>query len=158
MSLHARNIRHRRIRVCLRRHSVGQRPRLRDHIAGLAHSPLGREWTQHLEPSADPAWIDAQQQRTAEIRRLLTGGGSFDFHGLFDPTALLDETRLEGVALEGTQINQLLQVIERLAAWRTLLRGGPTRATDLPAIAELSAPVVQHDYAPLLQALRGKVL
>jgi DNA mismatch repair protein MutS2 len=136
-------------------------PRLRDHIAGLAHSPLGREWTQHLEPSADRAWIDQQQQRTAEIRRLLTGGGHFEFHGLFDPTTLLDETRVEGVALEGTQINQLLHVVERLAAWRVVLRGDASRAShanDMPAIAELSAPVVQHEFAPLLQALRGKIL
>lgn len=113
-------------------------PRLRAHIAGLAQSPLGREWTLRLEPSADRNWIEAQQQRTAEIRGLLTGGGSFEFHGLFDPTALLEETRLEGVALEGTQINQLLHVVERLAAWRTLLRGN-TQTTDMPAIAEFRA-------------------
>jgi len=136
-------------------------PRLREHIAGLAHSPLGREWTLHLEPSADRAWIDQQQQRTEEVRGLLTGGAHFEFHGLFDPTALLDETRVEGVAFEGTQINQLLHVVERLAAWRTLLRGDNThrsRATDLPAIAELSTPILQHDFAPLLQTLRGKIL
>ena len=133
-------------------------PRLRDHIASLAHSPLGREWTHHLEPSRDRTWIDQQQQRTAEIRILLVGGGRFEFHGMFDPTALLDEARLEGVALEGVEINQLLHVIERLAAWRVLLRSDPSRANDMPAIAALSAPILTHDFAPLLQTLRGKVL
>src|SRR5438874_5147801 len=112
-------------------------PRLREYIAGLAHSVLGREWTLRLEPSADRGWIDAQQQRTAEIRGLLTGGGHFEFHGLFDPTELLRETRVEGAALEGTQVNRLLHVIERLAAWRVLLRGDASRvsrASDMPAI------------------------
>src|SRR5579885_673967 len=37
-------------------------PRLRDHIASLAASPLGRTWTLALEPCADARWIDAQQQ------------------------------------------------------------------------------------------------
>ena len=136
-------------------------PRLREHIAGLAHSALGREWTLRLEPSADRGWIDQQQQRTAEIRGLLTGGGQFEFHGLFDPTDLLRETRLEGAALEGTQINRLLHVVERLAAWRLLLRGDASRASrasGMPAIAALSEPVLEHDFAPLLHALRGKVL
>ncbi|HEY5056202.1 MAG TPA: Smr/MutS family protein [Acidobacteriaceae bacterium] len=132
-------------------------PRLREHIASLAASPLGRAWTLALEPCADAAWIEAQQQRTAEIRAYLIGGGSFDFHGLFDPTALLDEARVEGVALEGQQINTLLIVIERLAAWRALLRSDQGRNRTWPAIAALSAPIAGHDFAPLLHTLRGKI-
>jgi DNA mismatch repair protein MutS2 len=133
-------------------------PRLRAHIAGYAASPLGRGWVQALEPCADLAWIDAQQQRTAEIRAYLTGGGSFDFHGLFDPTDLLDQSRLEGAALEGTQINALLHVIERVHAWRTLLRPSPGAAPRAwHAIAALSAGLLEQDFAPLLAALRGKI-
>ena len=94
-------------------------PRLREHIAGLAASPLGRGWILALEPSANAIWIDAQQQRTAEIRGFLTGGSSFDFHGLFDPTTLLDETRVEGVwRWRVKRINTLLTLVERVAAWR----------------------------------------
>ncbi|HWG16404.1 MAG TPA: Smr/MutS family protein [Acidobacteriaceae bacterium] len=148
-------------------------PRLREHIASLAASPLGRGWILALEPSANAAWIDAQQQRTAEIRGFLTGGGSFDFAGMFDPTALLDEARVEGVALEGQQINTLLSLIERLAAWRAAVRGDrgsvhPTRPQNTrtdgapghsvgSGIVELSEPIVGHDFAPLLHALRGKI-
>jgi len=133
-------------------------PRLREHIAGYAASPLGRAWTLALEPCADAAWIDAQQQRTAEIRDYLTGGGGFDFHGLFDPAVLLDESRLEGAALEGAQIVALLTVVERLAAWRTLLQPGPGAAPRTwTAIAELSAPLAGHDFQPLLRELRGKI-
>jgi DNA mismatch repair protein MutS2 len=133
-------------------------PRLREHIAGNAASPLGRAWILALEPCADPAWIDAQQQRTAEIRDFLTGGGSFDFHGLFSPGSLLDESRLEGAALEGAQINALLAVIERIAAWRALLKPSPgTAPRGWAAIAALSAPLAEHDFAPLLRELRGKI-
>ncbi len=133
-------------------------PRLREHIAGHAASPLGRAWTLALEPCADAAWIDSQQQRTAEIRDLLTGGGTFDFHGLFDPGDLLDQSRLEGAALEGMQINGLLTIIERAAAWRTLVKPSPGAAPRTwPAIAGLSAPLLDHDFAPLLRELRGKI-
>ena len=136
-------------------------PRLREHIAGFAASPLGRAWVFALEPCSDAVWIEAQQQRTAEIRDLLTGGGSFDFHGLFDPTGLLDQSRLEGAALEGLEINSLLAVIERIAAWRTLLLSPAGRARASagawPGIATLSAPLLQCDFAPLLHTLRGKI-
>ena len=132
-------------------------PRLRVTIAGHATSPLGRAWVQALEPCADRAWIDAQQQRTGEIRDLLTGGGSFEFNGLFDPTDLLDQARLEGAALEAQEINALLTVVERIAAWRTLMISPTGRALSWPGIAGLSAALVEHDFAPLLQALRGKI-
>jgi len=132
-------------------------PRLREHIAGHAASPLGRAWVLALEPSADAAWIDVQQQRTAEIRDFLTGGGSFDFHGLFDPGSLLDEARVDGSALEGIQINALLALIERLAAWRALLKSDAGRNRNWPGIATLSSPLAAHDFAPLLESLRGKI-
>jgi DNA mismatch repair protein MutS2 len=131
--------------------------RLREHIAGHAASPLGRGWVQALEPCADPAWIDTQQQRTAEVRAFLTGGGSFDFHGMFDPTELLDKSRLDGAALEGTEINALLHVIERVAGWRALLKSDAGRNRNWPGITALSASVVEHELAPLLAALRGKI-
>ncbi len=174
-------------------------PRLRDHIAGRTTSPLGRAWVLALEPSADLAWITRQQQRTAELRTFFLRGGSFDFHGLFDPTTLLDQARIEGAALEATAIRDLLTVVERIAAWRNLLLpatnpGAPQPALSSPkgpdfrtwvpqdtgdshdiqdstdthntssprpkaqtGIAALSAPLLDHDLAPLLRLLRGKI-
>ena len=132
-------------------------PRLRELIAGRASSPLGRVWVLALEPSADAAWIEAQQQRTGEVRDLLTGGGSFEFHGLFDPTERLEQARLEGAALEALEISALLTVVERVAAWRALLISPAGRGRVWPGIAGLSAALVEHDFAPLLHALRGKI-
>ena len=138
-------------------------PRLREHIAAKAVSPLGRAFTLALEPSNDLAWIIPQQTRTAEMRAFLTGGGSFDFHGLFDPAPLLDKARITGSALEALEILALLNVVERVAAWRNLLtaRDGGTaggRPANIgPAIHALSADLLPHDLAPLLRTLRGKI-
>jgi DNA mismatch repair protein MutS2 len=138
-------------------------PRLRDHIAGRTISPLGRAWVLALEPSADLAWIDQQQQRTAELRTMLTRGGSFEFHGLFDPTTLLDKARIDGAALESIEIRDLLTVVERVAAWRNLIdlpqNAAPANSTryEWPSIVELSSPLLHHDLAPLLRLLRGKI-
>jgi DNA mismatch repair protein MutS2 len=133
-------------------------PRLRDHIAGRTFSPLGRAWVLALEPCADLTWIDRQQQRTAELRTMLTRGGSFEFRGLFDPTTLLDKAHIDGAALESTEIRDLLTVIERVAAWRNLIDPPPNGTRhEWPCIAALSAPLLDHDLAPLLRLLRGKI-
>jgi DNA mismatch repair protein MutS2 len=133
-------------------------PRLRDHIAGRTVSPLGRAWVLALGPSADPSWINQQQERTAELRTMLARGGSFEFGGLFDPTILLDKASIDGAALESTEIRDLLAVVERVAAWRNLI-DPPSNGTryEWPSIAELSSPLLHHDLAPLLRLLRGKI-
>jgi DNA mismatch repair protein MutS2 len=133
-------------------------PRLRDHIAGRTSSPLGRAWVLALEPSSDLAWIDQQQQRTAEVRAMLTRGGSFEFRGLFDPTIVLDKARIDGAALEATEIRDLLTVVERVAAWRNLIDPPPNGTRyEWPSIADLSSALLHHDLAPLLRLLRGKI-
>src|SRR5260370_32506747 len=133
-------------------------PRLRDHIADRTSSPLGRAWILALQPSADPGWIDLQQQRPAEMRRMIGGGGSFDFRGLFDPTTQLEKARIDGSALEAIEIRDLLEVVERVAAWRNLLEPSPSGPRyEWPGIAGLSAPLLGYDFAPLLRSLRGKI-
>ncbi len=132
--------------------------RLRDHIADRTVSPLGRAWVLALKPSADVTWIDQQQQRTAELRTMLTRGGSFEFHGLFDPTVLLDKARIDGAALESTEVRDLLAVVERVAAWRNLINPPPNITRyEWPGIAALSSSLLDHDLAPLLRQLRGKI-
>jgi len=138
-------------------------PRLRDHIASRTSSPLGRGWILTLEPCSDLGWIDQQQQRTAEVRAMITQGGSFEFRGLFDPTILLDKARIDGAALESTEIRDLLTVVERVASWRNLV-DLPKNATpphdtryEWPSIVDLSTPLLGHDLAPLLRLLRGKI-
>ncbi len=90
---------------------------LRERLAAGAQSPLGRAWVTALEPSADAAWIDAQQQRNAEMQRLLSGG-SFDFRGIFDVNDTLAEARIEGAALEAVELRAVIVHAERVEAWR----------------------------------------
>jgi DNA mismatch repair protein MutS2 len=132
-------------------------PRLRKHIAARAQSPLGRAWTLALEPTTDEGWIARQQLRTEETRAFLARGGSFDFHGLFDPTALLDQARIEGSALEPLEILALLEVVERVAAWRNLLAPAEAQRAFGPGLTCLSEALLEHDLADLLRLLRGKI-
>ncbi|HEY0264217.1 MAG TPA: endonuclease MutS2 [Granulicella sp.] len=134
-------------------------PRLREHLAGRTVSPLGRAWVLALEPSADLAWINEQHRRTAELRAFLESGGSFTFHGLFDPTALLHQARIEGAALEALDILALATLAERVAAWRNLLEPTDPSAQRFEgeALRGLSASLLDHDLAPLLRLLRGKI-
>ena len=133
-------------------------PKLREQVAAATVSQLGRAWLLALEPSSDLAWIEAQHQRTAEMRTMIAGGGSFDFHGLFDPTAFLDEARVEGVALDGLEILRLLTIVERVAAWTNLIEANQsTGRYSWPGIAELSEPLLGTDLSELLRTLRGKI-
>ena len=128
-------------------------PRLREVVAGHAQSPLGRGWVMALEASADGGWIETQQQRTEEVREFLRGGGSFDFHGMFDPTELLEEARVEGAALEGVQLLAVLGVVEKIAGWKQEL----SVLSSQLSVVELSAPVVGWNAGVVLAALKGKV-
>ncbi|HZQ43936.1 MAG TPA: Smr/MutS family protein [Acidobacteriaceae bacterium] len=132
--------------------------RLREHLAAAARSELGRARVLTLEPSADAAWIGQQQQRTSELREMLRVAGGFDFRGLLEPADLLDQARIEGAALEPTELLSILAHAERVEAWRVLVITPPG---DLkghwPAVDTLSAPLLEHDLGNLLRALRGKI-
>ncbi len=133
-------------------------PRLREYIAAKTNSPLGRDWTLALEPTANGTWLNNQHTRTAELQSFFTAGGSFTFHGLFDPSTLLDKAHIEGAALEGLEIASLLTVAERVAAWRNLIDPEPSQTRyTWPVVLELSDPLLAYDLAPLLHILRGKI-
>jgi DNA mismatch repair protein MutS2 len=91
------------------------------------------------------------------MRAMLTAGGSFEFGGMFDPTEMLEKASIEGAVLEAIEIRDLLHVVERIAAWRALVEPGAATRYDWPAIAALSAPLLAHDFTPLLRELRGKI-
>src|ERR1039457_3407354 len=81
---------------------------LRDLLAVYASSPLGQQRIAALAPSRDRQWIERQQLLTEELRGYLRNGGRFDFHGLLDPTRLLNKSRIHGAALELTEIRNVL--------------------------------------------------
>ena len=127
------------------------------HIAGRAQSPLGRAWASALAPSGDAAWIEQQQQRNAEMQRLIVGG-SFDFHGILDVTEMLDKARIEGAALEGLELRAVMAHAERVEAWRQRFTASADGVRDQwPGIEALSAPLLPYDLGELLRFLGGKI-
>lgn len=131
---------------------------LRERIASGARSEPGRSLLRALEPSSDPAWVEEQQGRTAEMRRLIASGNGFEFRGIFDPEDLLAKARIEGAALEPEELLRTLELAERADAWRRLLLAPPDSIRgEWIAIETLSAPVAEHDLTNLLRFLRGKI-
>lgn len=136
-------------------------PRLRDYLASRTFSPLGRGWIVALEPSSDLNWIETQQQRTAEMRTLLSSGVTFDFHGLFAPADLVDKSRIQGAALEPLEVLSLVTVIDRIVQWASLILPNPETSAQnrsaSPALEQLSAPLRERNLNPLLKQLVGKI-
>ena len=111
-----------------------------------------------LEPSSSLIWIEGQQGRNAEMRRLVAAGATFDFRGIFDVTDLLDKARIEGSALEAIELRSLIEHAERVEAWRLLVSTPPDSLRNRwPGIEALTRPLLPHDLGNLLRALRGKI-
>jgi DNA mismatch repair protein MutS2 len=131
---------------------------LRTRLSGRAQSPLGQAIVRQLEPCTDLHWIETQQARTAELRLLLGSGEPFHFRGIFDLTDLTDRARIPGAALEPEELLRIVQHAERVEAWRQLMLAPPDSLREaLPSIQGLSAPLLETDLSPLLQAVRGKL-
>ncbi len=130
---------------------------LRQLLAAYTASPLGRERVEQLTPSMDRSWIERQQQLTDELRGYLRTGGHFDFHGLLDPTQLINKSRIAGAALEILEIRDLLLVADRAAEWRQIATNPAANIADKwDAVGELSARLA--DFAPLLRYFGNKIL
>jgi len=130
---------------------------LRELLAGYAASPLGQKRIATLAPSADRTWIERQQQLAGELRGYLQTGGGFDFHGLLDPTPLIQKSRIKGAALELTEVRDVLHLADRAAEWREAALHPPAAvAAAWDAVTELSHHIV--DFTPLLRYFRNKIL
>jgi DNA mismatch repair protein MutS2 len=130
---------------------------LRQLLAIYTASPLGHEQVMQLTPSCDRQWIERQQQLTEELRGYLRTGGHFDFHGLLDPTPLVNKSRIGGAALEIIEIRDLLLLADRAAEWREIALHPPVAIQDKwRAVSELSQDLA--DFTLLLRHFRNKIL
>jgi len=129
----------------------------RQLLAIYTASPLGHERVMQLTPSRDRQWIERQQQLTEELRGYLRTGGRFDFHGLLDPTQLIDKARIAGAALEIVEIRDLLLLADRAAEWREIaLHPAAAIQNKWQAVHELSEGIA--DFTLLLRHFRNKIL
>jgi DNA mismatch repair protein MutS2 len=130
---------------------------LRDLLRGYATSPLGQERIADLAPSTDREWIENQQQLTTEIREFRRVGGRFDFSGLLDVTKLVEKSRIAGVALETTDIRDVVLMVDRAAEWREIVLNSPAAMKfEWKAVSQLSAGIA--DFTDTLRAFRNKIL
>ena len=126
-------------------------------LAGYTSSPLGQARAMALTPSRDRQWVERQQQLTAELRGYLRTGSRFDFHGLTDPTEIVNKARIRGAALEIAEIREVLLVADRAGEWREIaLHPAANLVGKWDAVRELSQDIA--DFRPLLQYLQGKIL
>ncbi len=131
---------------------------LRERLSTRAQSPLGQALLRLREPSADLGWIEAQQERVAEMQLLNRGGEPFEFRGIFDIEDTLAKARIPGAALEAEELLRVVAHAERVEAWRQLILAPPESVKDAwPAMGALSAPLLEHDLGPLLLNLQGKL-
>jgi len=130
---------------------------MRQMLREYVHSPLGQAKIAALAPSGDAAWIERQQQLASEIREFLRVAGHFEFSGLLDPTALVEKSRIEGVALETAEIRDILLVADRADEWRHIARQPPSQMMlEFVAVAELSSMLA--DFTEFLRFFRNKIL
>jgi DNA mismatch repair protein MutS2 len=131
---------------------------LRERLAAGARSPLGRNWIAALEPSSDRDWIAAQQTRNAEMRLLVGAGLPFDFRGIFDPSEITAKARIQGAALDATELLAVLAHADRVDAWRSLIVAPPDAVSGkCPSIAALSEPLLAQSPDAIVRAIRGKI-
>jgi DNA mismatch repair protein MutS2 len=130
---------------------------LRDLLAGYASSPLGQQRIAGLLPSLDRAWIQTQQQLTAEIREYRRVGGRFEFAGLPEVRKLIEKCRIAGAALETTEIRDVVLIADRASEWREIVRQPPAAMrSDWTAVQSLSAAI--QDFAAFLRHFHNKIL
>jgi DNA mismatch repair protein MutS2 len=130
---------------------------LRDLLRGYASSPLGQSKIAALAPSTDPVWIEEQQQLAGEIREFRRVGGRFEFSGLVAVSPLAGKARIAGVALEITEIRDVIQLVDRAAEWRQIALQPPAAMrSEWRRVRELSGRIA--DFTEFLGGFRNKIL
>ncbi len=110
-------------------------PRFLELLAGYSHSSVGRSWSLGLQPSTGIEFLGREHALVAEMRRLLAQRVSVALGSLFDPTSLLDKSRIEGAALEAGEIRDILSLVDDITAWQAVMETPPDAVKD--EIAEL---------------------
>ena len=129
---------------------------LRELLRGYTSSPLGQARISALTPSTDADWIDTQQQLSTEIREFRRVGGRFDFFGLIEITGLVEKSRIAGVALETTEIRDVILVVDRASEWREIASHPPAAMrSEWKRVRSLSSEVA--DFGEFLRSFRNKI-
>ena len=130
---------------------------LRGVLSGYASSPLGQGRIAAISPATDRSWIRNQQQLVLEIREFRRVGGRFEFSGLSDILAIVEKSRISGVAAEANEINQVIRLVDRAADWRQISLNPPAAMSgDWSAVREFSSAIA--DFSGFLRGFQNKIL
>src|SRR5215472_8195125 len=125
-------------------------------LSAYLNSPLGKGRVAQLAPVSDREWINRQQQLAEEARRYLVAGGHFDFSAVFDARSVLAKSRIEGAALEITELRDILLLVDKAAEWREIALNPPEAVkAKWNGMRELSLHIA--DFTPLLRFFRNKI-
>jgi DNA mismatch repair protein MutS2 len=129
---------------------------LRQLLRGYASSPLGQSRVAALTPSTDHHWIQTQQNLATEIREFRRVGGRFDFAGLIEIAPLIEKSRIAGVALETTDIRDIILVVDRAAEWREIALHPPAAMrSEWREVCALTQRI--EDFTEFLRGFRNKI-
>ena len=98
----------------------------------------------------------SQQALASEIREFRRIGGRFDFSGLADVSPLVEKARIAGVALETTDIRDVIVLVDRAAEWREISLHPPAAMrSEWRQVHSLSTHVA--DFTDFLRHFRNKI-
>jgi DNA mismatch repair protein MutS2 len=117
------------------------------YVAG----PLGRAELERLAPVSDRDGLESTLAEVAEAIDFVRADGRLPLGGLVDSNESVARLRIEGAALEATEIADLVRFLDRADQVRGLLAG-----EQFPLLAKRSA--MMADFRALLREIGGKVL
>jgi DNA mismatch repair protein MutS2 len=128
---------------------------LRQLLRAYASSPLGQNRIARLPVSTDREWIQTQQDLATEMGEFRRVGGRFDFAGLMEVASPVEKSRIAGVALETTDIRDVILVIDRVAAWREIALHPPAMRSEWRELRSLSSGIA--DFSDWLRWFRNRI-
>jgi len=84
-------------------------------------------------------------------------GGRFEFSGLSDILAIVEKSRISGVAAEAKEINEVIRLVDRAADWRQIsLKPPAAMSGEWSAVREFSSAIA--DFSGFLRSFQNKIL
>jgi DNA mismatch repair protein MutS2 len=133
-------------------------------VGRYVSSPMGRAELSALQPSDDRAAVEDALADADEAMEYVKAAAQpqpasrgaahrLRFEGLPDTEKAVELLRIEGATLEGRQIYELIELLDRGADARTILTEADARFPRLAGIASRIS-----DFRPVLKELSGKIL
>jgi len=96
--------------------------RLKEHIAHLADTPMGKGVILSLMPKADPLLVEQEMLKTQEMRLLLKLSPGLDLAGIEDITVILQRLGVQGMCLDLSDLVRIRELIQGFRKFREALQ------------------------------------